>query len=213
MNGKSLVVSALGLALAGWCGLPAAQAHEEHPPTSFEMLTRTVMPIENSAPLDAESLVAMDGKPASAQLLRGHWSLLYFGYTSCQDVCPTTLQALGRVARDPASGVADGRTSIFFVSVDSVRDTPARLRSYLSAFDAHIVGLGGERGAVRKFTAAAGAGFTANDEGTYHSTSVFVLDASGRPVAVLLNPSNPKRIVVDLGQIRASHDPTLAQRR
>ncbi len=176
------------------------------------MLTRTVVPIENAPPLDAGILVGTDGKPASAKLLRGHWTLLYFGYTSCQDVCPTTLATLAKVAHDPASGVSDGRTGIVFVSVDPAHDTPARMRSYLGAFDSHIVGLGGEMAAVRRFSTAAGAGFESTGSGSDHSTSIFVLDVSGRPVAALLRPSDPKRIIADLANLRASHDPAVATR-
>jgi cytochrome oxidase Cu insertion factor (SCO1/SenC/PrrC family) len=85
------------------------------------------------------------------------------------------------------------------------------MRSYLGAFDPRIVGLGGEMASVRRFSAAAGAGFEANESGSDHSTSIFVLDVSGRPVATLLRPSDPKRIVADLLKLRASHDPALAQ--
>ncbi len=209
---RRLLIASLALVLGAAAGLPVAWAHGGHgAPASLEMLTRTVVPIENAPPLDAGILVGTDGKPASAQLLRGHWTLLYFGFTSCQDVCPTTLATLARVARDPASGVAEGRTGIVFVSVDPAHDTPARMRSYLGAFDPRIVGLGGEMASVRRFSAAAGAGFEANESGSDHSTSIFVLDVSGRPVATLLRPSDPKRIVADLLKLRASHDPALAQ--
>jgi len=212
MTGRHIAASALALALAG--AVPAVEAHGAHgtAPASLEALTSTVVPIENAAPLDAGSLTGTDGKLASAQLLRGHWTLLYFGFTSCQDVCPTTLATLAKVARDPASGVGEGRTGIVFVSVDPAHDTPARMRGYLGAFDTRIVGLGGAMDSVRRFGAAAGAGFEANESGTDHSTSVFVLDMSGRPVAVLLRPSDPKRIVADLAKLRASHDPAVAQR-
>jgi protein SCO1/2 len=212
---RKLLIASLALAVANLAGLPAARAHEGHPhaPASLDMLTRTVMPIENAPPLDAGILVDTDGKAASTQLLRGHWTLLYFGFTTCQDVCPTTLATLAKVARDPASGVADGRTGIVFVSVDPANDTPARIRSFVGAFDPRIVGLGGKLAAVQRFGAAAGAGFAANGSGTDHSTSIFVLDVSGRPVATLLRPSDPKRIVADLAKLRASHDPALAQGR
>jgi protein SCO1/2 len=212
MKRRSLVAATVGVAIA--CLVPAASAHEGHGAgmASLEMLKQTVVPIENAAPLDAGALVGTDGKPASAQLLRGHWTLLYFGYTSCQDVCPTTLATLAKVARDPASGVGEGRTGIVFVTVDPAHDTPVRMRGYLGAFDARIVGLGGAMDSVRRFGAAAGAGFEANESGPDHSTSVFVLDMSGRPVAVLLRPSDPKRIVADLAKLRASHDPAVAQR-
>lgn len=213
MTRKLLIAAALGMALGG---VPTTWAHGGHAaagPASLEMLTRTVVPIENAAPLDAATLVGTDGKPASAQLLRGHWTLLYFGYTSCQDVCPTTLHTLARVAHDPASGVASGRTGIAFVTIDPAHDTPARMRAYLASFDARIAGLGGDPGAVRRFGAAAGAGSAASESGIDHSTSIYVLDAAARPVAVLLRPSDQKRIIADLAALRASHDPALAQGR
>jgi protein SCO1/2 len=209
---RRLFVASMVLALACCARMPGASAHEGHGASvNLGMLTSTVVPIENAAPLDAGILLGTDGKRASTQLLRGHWTLLYFGFTTCQDVCPTTLATLAKVARDPASGVGDGRTDIVFVSVDPEHDTPARMRGYLASFDSHIVGLGGEMAAVRRFGSAAGAGFEASASGNDHSTSIFVLDVSGRPVATLLRPSDPKRIVADLAKLRASHDPTVAQ--
>jgi len=207
-----LVAAALGCAVAGL--VPAASAREGHATglAGLEMLKQTMVPIENAPPLDAGLLMGTDGKPASAQVLRGHWTLLYFGFTSCQDVCPTTLQTLASVAHDPASGVSDGRTSVVFVSVDPARDSADRLRGYLGAFDPRIVGLRGEPEALRRFATSAGAAFLPGESGMEHSTSIFVLDVSGRPVAVLLRPSNAHRIVADLAQLRATHDPKLAQR-
>ena len=83
MKRKSLVAAALGAAVA--CLVPAASADEGHVAglASLEMHKQTMVALESSAPLDAAALVGTDGKPASAQLLRGHWTLLYFGFTSC----------------------------------------------------------------------------------------------------------------------------------
>jgi protein SCO1/2 len=72
---------------------------------------------------------------------RGHWMLVFFGYTNCPDECPLTLQkmatALGNL------GPLAERVAVLFITVDPARDTPARLASYLANFDTRIVGLTG----------------------------------------------------------------------
>jgi protein SCO1/2 len=204
-----LVAALLGLAAFG----PAA-AHPGHGPASaLSALDASVVPIDGAEPLRATALVGTDGKPFAADGLRGRWTVLFFGFTSCTDVCPTTLATLAAVARDPASGVAEGRTRIVFVTMDPARDTPRKMREYLSAFDKRIVGLTGSAEALRRFAAGAGADAAEVEGGIDHSTSLFVLDADARPVAVFPHPGNAKRIVADFDALRLAHAATTARAR
>lgn len=187
---------------AGHAADAAHAAHAGHAHASLAALDRTVIAAARREPLAVPPLQGADGKPFAAERLHGRWSLLFFGYTSCPDVCPTTLQALARFARDPAGGIATGETQVVFVSVDPERDTPQRVAAYLGAFDARFVGATGEREAIARFTQAARAGFEASGTRIDHSTSLFVVDPDGRLAGVLLRPADPERIRADLAALR-----------
>src|SRR6201996_8584732 len=88
-------------------------------------------------------LVDQNGKPADQNLLKGKWSAVYFGYTYCPDVCPTTLQMLGSASRSLGDRAKDFQ--VVFATVDPARDTPAQLKAYLSnaVFPPGAIGLTG----------------------------------------------------------------------
>jgi protein SCO1 len=92
------------------------------------------------------SLVDQDGKPVTEKDLAGSPSLVFFGFTHCPDVCPTTLQDMTLLYQ--ALGPKADRLKAYFVTVDPERDTPEQMKSYLSAFDPHIRGLTGDRAAL-----------------------------------------------------------------
>ncbi len=179
---------------------PKARAHDGR----LAVLEQTLLIVERSEPLRVPALAATDGAVFGSERLRGHWSVIFFGFTSCPDVCPTTLGVLGALARDPESGVAAGVTQIVFVSIDPERDTLTRVKSYLAPFGAGIVGLTGSRDAIDRFSAALGAAYRMADAGIDHSTSLFVVDPQGRLAGILLRPSDPARIVMDLKTLRTA---------
>jgi protein SCO1 len=194
--GVSLIVVA-AVAAARFIPVPPSPGPARTPLAALE---QTYIPIAGSAQISMESFVRADGSAFPARGLEGRWTLVFFGFTSCPDVCPTALQALSAVARDPASGVAQGSTQIVFVSTDPGHDTPARMRAYLESFDARIVGLHGSDDALRRFSEAAGAGYGGGDGD--HSTSIFVLDPHARAAGVLLRSSEPALMVADLAKLR-----------
>lgn len=204
-----MLVAAAAAATLGIYAWSSAQREREH--TSLAALERTYLDVAGPAPVTAAALARSDGSAFPERGLEGRWTLVFFGFTSCPDVCPTTLQALSAVAREAASGVDQGSTQILFVSVDPDRDTPERLRAYLGNFDARIVGLRGDALAVRRFVEAVGAGFDAAPAGFDHSTSLFVLDPRARLAGVLLRPAEPARIVADLATLKSAHAPATAR--
>jgi protein SCO1/2 len=210
---RSTALIALGVALAvtvavtarvgiGASARHAPRAHADHGPLS--VLQQTLIRAQDSVAVDVPTLRDTDGAPFGAERLRGRWSLIAVGFTSCPDVCSITLQVLSGVARHRASGVAAGTTQIVFVSVDPEGDTPQRVKRYLQHFDSRIVGLVGSRDPVARFTAAIGAAYQRSDSGIDHSTSVFVIDPAGRRAGILLRPADPDRIVSDLEILRAA---------
>ncbi|MEJ1157867.1 SCO family protein [Prosthecomicrobium sp. N25] len=92
------------------------------------------------------ALVDQDGKPVTREALKGRPAAMFFGFTHCPDVCPTTLAEAGQWLA--ALGPDAGKLQFVFVSVDPERDTPEALKQYLSAFDERIRGLTGSQEAV-----------------------------------------------------------------
>jgi protein SCO1/2 len=139
-------------------------------------------------------LVDQASQPRDSSILRGKWSAVFFGYTYCPDVCPTTLQALGD-AQDKL-GPKASRFQVVFISVDPRRDTPAQLRTYLSnsAFPKGTVGLTGSPAqiaaaakAYHVFYQPVGSG---GDYAVEHSSVVYLMNPDGR-FSQVLDPRAP----------------------
>jgi protein SCO1 len=139
-------------------------------------------------------LAASTGGSVSADQLRGKPFLLFFGYTHCPDVCPTTLAEISDLVEELRKGGRDVRA--FFVSVDPERDTPEILRDYLSSFGDTVVGLTGTREEVDRVVKSyrAFAECVPRDNGDYvvnHSAHVYVMGAEGRLLGMLA-PQEPR---------------------
>jgi protein SCO1/2 len=209
------IAAVLTISLAGDSHLGHKHGADRDP-HGLEALAQTLLPVERGAPVAVPPLVTADGVVFTPARLTGRWSLVFFGFTSCPDVCPTTLQVLSEFARDPASGIPGfssgapaGATQVVFVTVDPKRDTPARLKSYLAHFDERFIGLTGSRADLDRFAGQLGAGSEPSGRGAIdHSASVFALDPQGRLAGVLLRPADPLRIVADLNTLRAPRGAT-----
>ena len=137
-----------------------------------------------------------NGRSVSQADLLGRPTALYFGYTYCPEVCPTTLLMLSTAMKE--IGPAADRLNVVFVSVDSGRDTPAQMKLYLSSFDPRIRGFTGSEAEVATIAKAyhvyyqrdppqGGTNYTMN-----HTASVFLLDRAGRLTGIIDYGDNPK---------------------
>jgi protein SCO1 len=127
-----------------------------------------------------------NGKPVSDQDMKGHPFLVFFGFTHCPDICPTSLFELSEVMK--ALGKDADRTGALFITVDPERDTPATLKDYLSNFDPHVRGLTGDPAAVDAALKAyrVYAKKVPLKDGEYtmdHTAVVYLMDKDGRFVA------------------------------
>ncbi|MFO0723059.1 MAG: SCO family protein [Myxococcota bacterium] len=124
------------------------------------------------------------GQPFTEGSLRGQPSALFFGFTACPDVCPTTLVTVGRWL--DALGPAASRIRFYFVTVDPERDSAAVVAKYLSAFDPRIQGLVGPRTEIERISAAYNIVARKVPEGSSyryeHTALVLLIDATGRLV-------------------------------
>lgn len=127
-----------------------------------------------------------NGKPVSDADMKGHPFLVFFGFTHCPDICPTTLFEISQVLK--TLGPDADRTGALFITVDPERDTPAALKDYLSNFDPHLRGLTGDPTAINAATKAyrVYAKKVPLDNGDYtmdHTAIVYLMDKEGRFVA------------------------------
>ncbi|HTR17104.1 MAG TPA: SCO family protein [Acetobacteraceae bacterium] len=142
------------------------------------------------------------GHVVTDQTFRGRWMLVYFGYTHCPDVCPTTLttltQALDALGQEHAAHVAP-----VFITVDPERDTPEVVRDYVHAFDPRITGLSGTAAQVADAERAyrVYAARHPTKDGGYemdHSSVIYVMGPDGDFVTVLGDDSKPQDIATKL---------------
>jgi len=150
------------------------------------------------------NLIDMRGRPVTEKSLLGKPTAIFFGFTYCPEVCPTTMTDL--TAWLKALGPDADKLNVVFVSVDPERDTPEQLRLYLSNFDPRIQGFTGTPEAVAKAAKAyrvyyqkvpqEGGGYTID-----HSSSVYLFDAQGKfvePIAYQAPPDRALRQLRDL---------------
>jgi len=132
------------------------------------------------------------GDTVTDQNLKGRPTLIFFGFTHCPDVCPTSLFEISEVLR--AMGKDADRVNAYFVSVDPERDTKAAMKDYLASFDPHLKGLTGDPEAVAKVLSAyrVYARKVPLKDGDYimdHTALIYLMDREGR----FVSPFNMKR--------------------
>ena len=149
-------------------------------------------------------LIDENGNPFNLAALQGQWNLVFFGFTHCPDVCPTTLLQLNRARGKLQANSDDGnRLRIVFVSIDPERDTPEIIAPYVRYFGDDVTGLTGDPGQIDILARAFGAFYQKVEmkNGDYamdHSAGVMVVDPAGRYRALFNAPFDPELFVRDL---------------
>jgi protein SCO1/2 len=168
----------------------------------FIVTGRTPTPIAMPSAIGGPfQLVDQNSKPITDQDLKGQPFLVFFGFTHCPDVCPTTLFEVSEVLR--ALGPEGSRVRALFVTVDPERDTPEKLKDYLTSFDPRVVGVTGDAEAIAAMEKAYrvyakkvpldGGGYTMD-----HTAIVYLMDKSGRFVAPFNLKRRPEEAAADL---------------
>lgn len=143
-----------------------------------------------------------DGKPVSVNELKGKWTMLFFGYTFCPDVCPTTLAQLRQIKSELPKDVV-GKLQIVLVSVDPDRDTPQQLKQYLSYFDPDFQGLTAPVADIQKLANAVSIPFIPADTSkpnytVDHSGNLALLGPDGTQRGFIRGPLNNQKMVAQL---------------
>lgn len=155
----------------------------------------------------AWNLTDFRGRPQKVSDFQGKVVVLFFGYTSCPDICPTALAKYAALLRDQA--IPAGRLQVVFISLDAQRDTPDRLQEYLHWFHPDILGLTGDESQIaevaQKFRVTAIKKEIPGSMGYVidHSAGAYVLDPKGQPRLYLAENARLEDIVADVQQLLA----------
>jgi protein SCO1 len=147
------------------------------------------------------NLIDQNGEPITDADIKGRPFLVFFGYTHCPDICPTTLFDVSEVMH--ALGKDADRTGALFITVDPERDTPAVMKNYLSSFDPHLRGATGNNAAVdaaeKAYRVYAKKVHTENgDYSMDHTALVYLMDKQGRFVAPFSLKRRPEDAAAEL---------------
>jgi protein SCO1/2 len=149
----------------------------------------------NPKPLTVFVLTDHQNRVFDLASLKGKWSFLFFGYTHCPDICPTTLATLARARDNIAKSVAGAEDiQIVFISVDPNRDTADKLKQYVTYFHATFLGVTGTDAQIANLAGQLSAAYRVaiipgiENYPVYHSTAVFLVDPQARYHAVFTPP-------------------------
>ncbi|MGA9854914.1 MAG: SCO family protein [Gammaproteobacteria bacterium] len=192
---ESVLVCAGVLALLSMAGCGRSPASQ---PWNLLNITGHMPPLQFT-------LMRDDGQTVTQKDYLGKPVILYFGYTHCPDVCPTTLADLATALRQ-LGPVAD-QVRVLFVSVDPARDTPAVLKSYTNAFGPWFVGLTGSQQELTAITKRYRVAYrlgkpdAKGNYAVYHSSAVFIFDRQGNARLLTSLSDKPDLIATDLKRL------------
>jgi protein SCO1 len=163
-------------------------------------------------PLADVRFVDKSGREAHLSDFKGDFTLLFFGFTNCPDVCPLTLSMLAQVRADIAQRAPRFTPRVLFVSVDPGRDTPERIAAYLNGFDAEFAGVTAPDAELAPLLMQLGVAVEKQHDhsggGNYnvvHNSAIYVLDPNAEWIAVSTGPHDPKVFASDYLRLRQRH--------
>jgi protein SCO1/2 len=196
----SLMVTGVALA-AILAGVWLADVYREHDSRAVLLPDQVITLFPDPKPLTAFALTDHKNRVFDLASLKGKWSFLFFGFTYCPDVCPTTLAVLARVRDHVAKNTLGAEDLQFvFVSVDPNRDTAGKLRQYVEYFDATFLGVTGDNAQIAKLAGQLGAAYQVaitpgvENYPVYHSAAVFLVDPQARYHAAFKPPLDAEAI-------------------
>lgn len=202
-------------ALAAGLGLIAAQyLLQSQAPTAPQ--TQAVRLFEPRRELPAFNLRQSDGTALIPGEIKGHWTLVFLGFTHCPDVCPTALAELAAAQKRWESIPESTRPRVLFVSVDPERDSPDRVGEYAHAFHRDTLAATADLPALEAFTQSlslvfakvpAAEGAPADQYSVDHSATMAVLDPQGRMAGLVQQPLDPRGIAADLAALTQASAP------
>ncbi|NND00379.1 MAG: SCO family protein [Gammaproteobacteria bacterium] len=207
-NNRFFAVGALLLAGIFLLVMPVARVlvKPSPPPAELQGVLRTQLDR-----IGAFQLTGHSGQLITQDNFRSKWSFVFFGYTSCPDVCPATLQVLNAVhqlASEQRAAPSDNM-QVMFISVDPGRDTLEKLGQYVTHFNTRFIGATADKKHIDRVASLFGAAYLPDVEnrgGYYmvnHTSAIFLVDPRGRLVATFSQPHRANNILSQYAKINA----------
>lgn len=151
-------------------------------------------------------LLDQDGQSFGRDGFAGRWSVLFFGFTNCPDICPMTLYELSQMQKALKDLPPRQYPSVYMISVDVARDTPEVMANYVRAFNSEFVGLTGDAAELARLASALGVAYGTEPkaDGGYevlHTAALFFLNDAGELVAVSSAPHDPAVLARDYSKL------------
>ena len=170
-----------------------------------EYLSRKNAPEKLSEIINKINLIDHNGQAFKSTTLKNKPSLLFFGFTNCPEICPTTLADLSQITKEVTSN--DDSINIIFVTLDPKRDNKEHLKDYIQYFDGNIIGVTGNKIEIKEFADNWGVFYeavkTTNSNYTLnHTATVFMIDALGNFRGTIAWGENESSIIQKINNLR-----------
>ena len=170
-----------------------------------EYLSRKNAPEKLSEIIRKVNLIDHNGQAFKSTTLKNKPSLLFFGFTNCPEICPTTLADLSQITKEVTSN--DDSINIIFVTLDPKRDNEEHLKDYIQYFDGNIIGVTGNKIEIKEFADNWGVFYetvkTKNSNYTLnHTATVFMIDALGNFRGTIAWGENESSIIQKINNLR-----------
>ena len=204
-KGRTLILSVVGVLIAIVIGVLAGSYLTENNDQSQAIREAGIIILPKSRELPALQLTSTAGEQVQTQKLTKKWSLVFFGYTFCPDICPTTLAEL-RQLKKLLPEQAQENLQALMVSVDPNRDTPEQLKLYLQYFDPEFIGLTGVLPDIQTLSNALSIPFIPGDTSkprytVDHSGNLAIISPDGRQHGFIRAPLDVKKIAEQLPNV------------
>lgn len=205
MKNKLLISVAAILALISGVWISSLQLSDDTIPNKVPLVDIQGHVLDPARIIGIPELIKDDGSPFGMEDLKHHWSIMFFGYTNCPDVCPTTMSVLASAKKQ-----AEKFPVVYFVTIDPQRDKVEMLGEYVDYFDSEFVGVTGSEKMIEALTLQTSVvymkvpkGENENDYLMDHSASLLLINPEGRLRAFMKSPHTPQSILDSVKKVTA----------
>ena len=191
------------LATAGIAGYMTSKAFYQKESQSFDFQSLLLYPEQKT--FSGFTLIDKNKQKITSESFKEGWTLLFFGYTHCPDVCPTTLSELQKTFKILNKNNLKSMPKVLFVSVDSQRDTPDLLREYIHFFNKDFNAATADKGNILSIASQIGVAYHIGDhkEGDLnydvdHTAAVFLVNPEAKLYGIFRSPHEADKIALDL---------------
>jgi protein SCO1 len=184
-------------------------ARDESRSLSYKQINRDLFHgtlLDNPRPINQFSLTGVDNAEFNNSTLLGQWTLVFFGFTNCGYMCPTTMAELGKTYRLLEQKGAKTLPKVVMITLDPERDSIERLSQYVRAFDLHFYGARGNNEAIHSMTKDLGIAYAKiapkdlgkeKQDDIEHTGAVILFNPEGKLTAFFTNPHSAENIASD----------------